>query len=98
MKCSYCDKEAEHYAFWHRETPRPVINSCPEHFSRMAATARKAGEEVRRLHPDLALEHEAAIIQTINGSGKLHVMAMSDRCGTGSRGTVGQRRKESYAR
>ncbi len=73
MKCQYCDKDATHYAYWHKECPRPVIHACPDHLFRMAAVARAAGEQAQRLHPNLALENEAAIIQVIGKKGKLHV-------------------------
>ncbi len=26
MKCSYCEKDATHYAYWHRDAPRPNIH------------------------------------------------------------------------
>ncbi len=62
MKCSYCEKQAVHYAYWHRTTPRPAIHACQDHFGLMANAALANGRETRRLHPELALENAAAAI------------------------------------
>ncbi len=62
MKCSFCGKQAVHYAYWHRTTPRPVIHACQHHFSHMCLQAQMNGEELRKFHPELALENAAAAI------------------------------------
>lgn len=78
MRCSYCEKDATHYAFWHRETPRPIIGACQDHLLILAAAARQVGEAARCLHPNLALKNEAAIIHMNNGRAVLHVIARNN--------------------
>lgn len=48
MKCSYCEKKAKNYTYWHKEPPRPVIHSCVEHFNKMVEAAKLEGYRAQK--------------------------------------------------